>query len=121
VLALVQRSRSGCLAEIYRVLAPDGRLVLSTTHPTSDWLLKGGGYFDVEQIEETWQTDWHLRYWKQPLEAWCREFTDAGFLIRRLVEPRPSAAMAESHPDVYRHLDNPGFIAFTLLKPSPAS
>ncbi len=51
ILALVLHhldDRVGALRELHRVLAPGGRLLLSTTHPTSDWLLKGGSYFDTE-------------------------------------------------------------------------
>lgn len=59
--------RVSALKEVLRVLRPGGRLVLSTTHPTSDRLEKGGGYFDTELVEETWQSDWSVRYWRQPL------------------------------------------------------
>nr|WP_201447081.1 class I SAM-dependent methyltransferase [Conexibacter woesei] len=105
------------LAELHRVLRPGGRLVVSTSHPTTDWLLKGGGYFDRVPIEETWQTSWAVRYWRQPLEAWCEEFADAGFLIERLVEPRPAPTMAARHPEVHQALERaPGFIAFRLVK-----
>ena len=121
VMALVihhVRDRSQALSELHRVLRPGGRLVLSTTHPTGDWLQNGGGYFDHGLVEETWQDDWQVSYWRQPLEAWCQEFADAGFLIERLVEPRPAPTMVETHPDVHAHLEqNPGFIAFRLLKP----
>lgn len=111
-------NRAQALSEIFRVLRPGGHLFVSTTHPTNDWQNSGGGYFDRVEIEETWQDDWHVRYWKQPLSDWCAEFATAGFLIERLLEPRPSPSMAEAHPVVFRHLsDNPGFIAFSLLKP----
>lgn len=121
VMALVihhVHDRGQALAELHRVLRRGGRLVVSTTHPTGDWLQLGGSYFDRRVVEETWQDDWHVTYWRQPLEAWCQEFTDAGFLIERLVEPRPADSMALAHPDVHAHLEQtPGFIAFSLLKP----
>lgn len=81
-------------------------------------MLRGGSYFDRGPVEETWQTDWRMKYCRQPLEAWCQEFFDAGFLIERLVEPRPAKTMAERYPDVRDHLNHsPDFIGFSLYKP----
>lgn len=103
--------------ELRRVLRPEGRLVVSTIHPTNDWMRLGGSYFASEVVEETWHETWHVRYWRQPLEAWCAEFTRAGFVIERLIEPRPVADMADSHPDYYERLQRqPEFIAFCLMK-----
>jgi ubiquinone/menaquinone biosynthesis C-methylase UbiE len=109
--------RPAALRELHRILRPDGALVVSTHHPTGDWLRHGGSYFDVSLIEETWNTGWNVHYWRMPLTQVAAEFTDAGFVIERLVEPRPLPEMAEQDPDVYDDLESaPGFIAFRLTK-----
>ena len=120
VMALVIHhldDRVAVLREIHRVLRPAGRLVVSTHHPTSDWQLHGGSYFDVSVIEETWKRGWEVRYWRQPLTASASEFAEAGFVIERLVEPRPVPGMAETSPEEFEMLSTqPGFIAFRLGK-----
>src|SRR5438270_5309889 len=40
--------RAAAFAEFRRVLRPGGRAVVSTQHPTTDWLRKGCSYFDVK-------------------------------------------------------------------------
>ena len=109
--------RAAALREMHRILRPDGALVVSTHHPTGDWVRHGGSYFEVSVIEETWSRGWNVRYWRMPLTQSVTEFTDAGFVIERLVEPRPVPQMADEYLDDYEKLQSePGFIAFRLVK-----
>jgi len=112
--------RTSALREFHRVLRPGGALVLSRQHPTGDWLRHGGNYFDVRVIEEVWSKGWRLRYWLAPLERTCEELHQAGFLIERLLEPRPTADAADIDPDTFgRLLREPvGFLAIRAI-PDP--
>jgi len=120
VMALVIHhidDRGAALRGLHRILRADGALVVSTHHPTSDWMHHGGSYFDVSAIEETWNTGWRVHYWRMPLTQVAAEFADAGFVIERLVEPRPDPQMAEQYPATDDELQTtPGFIAFRLIK-----
>ena len=107
--------RPAFLAECRRVLRPDGSLLISTTHPTTDWRRLGGSYFDVAPVTETWHTGWTVTAWRAPLTQLTEEFADAGFVIERLVEPLPEPAMAAEHPKAHRDLTQaPGFVLFAL-------
>jgi SAM-dependent methyltransferase len=109
--------RPGFLAEAFRMLRPGGSMVISTHHPTADWLRLGGSYFDVETVTETWSRGWEITTWRMPLSQLTGEFAAAGFVIDRLVEPTPEPEMARTHPDAFERLSTePGFILFRLHK-----
>jgi hypothetical protein len=96
--------------------------VLSTQHPTADWLRKGGSYFDHVLETDLWDTPLGpqpVRFWRVPLSSLCAAATGAGFLIEKLDEPRPASSMQERYPDDYaKLLTEPGFLVLRLKKAS---
>jgi hypothetical protein len=57
-----------------------------------------------------------VRYWLAPLETTCEESFAAGFLIERLLEPRPVPQAAAIDREEYERLarEPRGFMAFRL-------
>jgi SAM-dependent methyltransferase len=105
------------LRDAHRLLVDDGRLVISTHHPMTDWMRLGGSYFDVARVEEPLRADWTISFFRQPLTTTCAEFAEAGFVIERLLEPHPSEAIRDRDPQEYDKLAHrPAFIAFRLVK-----
>ena len=113
--------RGACLREFFRILRPGGHVVISTQHPTTDWLRKGGSYFETKEEEDVWHREggeYTIRFWREPLTALCAEVANAGFLIERLVEPLPASTMREHSPEHWEKLQQrPGFLVLRLLKP----
>ncbi len=113
--------RAATMREFARVLRPGGRCVMSTQHPMWDWIRKGGSYFDVvleTDVWGPWSGGQSVSYWREPLTATVAAATNAGMLVRGLIEPLPSPAMAEVSPDDFRKLSEaPAFIILDLLKP----
>lgn len=112
--------RPAAFAEFYRVLRAGAALVVSTQHPTIDWLRKGGSYFDSVLETDTWHFstgDMQVRFWREPLSRLCAAATGAGFVIDRLIEPRPTESMRELYPNDYDTLNRePGFLILDLRK-----
>ncbi|HEY7260371.1 MAG TPA: class I SAM-dependent methyltransferase [Trebonia sp.] len=111
-------NRAGMLREFRRVLRPAGAVALTCLHPTGNWLRHGGSYFNSGIVEEHWggDLDMRVRFWVEPLEATCATIAGAGFVIERLVEPRPRPEGAAVAPGLYEKLSTGprGFLAFRL-------
>lgn len=106
-----------------RLLRPGGLLVFSTHHPTHDpKSLLEPGYLVEEIIEERW--GWlgeQMRYYRRPLSSLTEPMADAGFVIERIVEPRPSEALRNADPEGYAQLCRlPAFIFMRARKAAPA-
>jgi SAM-dependent methyltransferase len=114
--------RGAAFSEFFRVLRPGGAAVISTQHPATDWLRKGGSYFETVLETDIWRTpsgEQPVRFWREPLSALCAAATDSGFLIERLIEPRPARSMRELYPEDYEKLNRePGFLILRLFKPA---
>jgi len=109
------------LREFRRVLRSDGAVVCSTHHPTMDWEIGGGDYFDSRLITQTWRKggrDFDVTFWRRPLTAITDAVSESGFLIERLVEPRPSDVLRSRDLEVYELLISEPMFLFFRLKPS---
>lgn len=86
---------SGPLAELRRVLRPEGRLLLSVNHPmVYPAVNPGSNYFTLAQWSDEYTFDGHttqLTFWHRPLQAMTAAFTDAGFGISVVSEPAISS------------------------------
>lgn len=121
VMALVYHhidARGQLLAELRRVLRADGTLIVSTTHPTSEWTFFGGSYFAHERVELPIGEGFAINYWRMTLEQFLSELLAAGFVLERLVEPRATEAARLVDPRRFdKTHSQPSFLAVKLRCP----
>ena len=132
------------IKEAYRVLKYGGFLQLSITHPCfwslqMDWSHDEEGkkrallcqqYFEgLVQIPSDWIWEWvrdssyvggkstfTTVVFKQTLSEWLNALTEAGFVIEKTLEPRPSEESIAAHPEIYDSLIVPFFLVIQCRK-----
>ena len=111
-------------SEFFRVLREPGLLIFSAGHPADEFFEHhpDGNYFEIEQVEM--EFNWeafgvHVRvpFYRRPLGAMLDPLLETGFILERLLEPKPIPEFKEHDPTDYEKLmRQPGFICFRARK-----
>ncbi len=117
----------GVVAELARVLVPDGVVCAAIVHPMvssgffdpAEPLLYVGRYLDVMRNEFAMERDgvpftFHSAH--RPVEQYSRAFEHAGLMIEAIREPRLSEEHVAARPGLARHRLLPNFLYFGLRK-----
>lgn len=99
------------IAEMTRVLKPGGAIVAANVNSfastsATGWYRDGQGkklHFPVDRYfeESAMRLEWgnmSIINWHRPLQAYMSAYLDAGLILRRFMEPRPTAEAVAEHP-----------------------
>ena len=117
------------LAELRRVLKPDGRLILSVEHPVIAYMIQEPlpNYLATNSYSFDWTFNGRsvsMTFWRRPLHAMTDAFASAGFRLSLISEPQPDPAARELFPDDFEALSTqPNFLFFVVeaAPPSPVA
>lgn len=107
--------------EFRRVLKKDGVLVYSVGHPAVHYFLEEcvEDYFKVEKVEIWWKGFGQpvlVPSYRRPLQAMTDPLYQAGFLIDRIVEARPTPEYMKADPEGYEKVSRrPSFICMRAV------
>jgi SAM-dependent methyltransferase len=110
------RDWGATLAELRRVLRPDGWLLFSTHHPGSDvahyrpppgsapGTSASARYLEVEAQEDTIGWVGRICFYRRPMSRIVNDLAQAGFAIERMDEPMPTDAFRRLKPERYARI-----------------
>ena len=116
------------ISEVRRVLKAKGRFVFSIPHPCFEMIVQDGNristnakYFGVAEDHIHWKMERLLKPFEttsfhRTLTDYSRVLHDNGFLIKRLVEPRPTRKGLKKHPPLRQVLLRPHSIIIECQK-----
>ncbi|WP_445385771.1 class I SAM-dependent methyltransferase [Robiginitalea sp. IMCC44478] len=109
------------IQEFNRVLKSAGTLVISIEHPFFEYnYFKSKNYFDVENVKCTWTgfgRPVEVNSYRRPLGECITPLTNNGFLIDKLVEPKPTKEFEKLDPKHYKELNEfPSFMCIRAIK-----
>ena len=109
------------LKEFNRILVREGLFVFSMEHPfTKSFWHKSDDYFKVERVELLWGgfgVPVSMPSFKRPLQAVVNSLSRSGFVIEKILEPRPTPEFKEKSPESYEKLSKqPGFMCVRARK-----
>jgi SAM-dependent methyltransferase len=116
------------LAELRRMLAPGGRLIVAVNHPFGYKLqYPDADYFAPREYSEEYTFSGQnavLTYWHHPLHAMTDAVTEAGFRIAVISEPPTAPGVRERFPEVlagvFRDPSGTTFLCFLFFVPEAA-
>ena len=108
-------------AEFCRILRPNGWFIFSTEHPFFSYNYFGlSNYFEQRQIACEWNgfgIPVTMPSYYRSLGALTGALTDNGFIIEKILEPKPTEEFKDKDPRHYLKLmDFPGFICIKARK-----
>jgi ubiquinone/menaquinone biosynthesis C-methylase UbiE len=109
------------IQEFYRILKPEGHLVISIEHPFFEFnFFKSKQYFDVEPVKCTWTSfgkPVEVYSYRRPLQACMMPLTDNGFYIDTILEPRPVEEFEKFDPKHFKELNQfPAFMCIRAIR-----